>query len=636
MKYKSDSIKTLDAREHVRLRVGNYTGGNFDPTHLVKEIYYNSQDEHEIGNGNRITVTYDTINNIISVEDEGQGFPVGVLRDDGKTVLQAAADTLNTSGKFDGEVYNNNVTGLNGQGLKITNFLSEFLDIYTTDGCGKAESIHFENGEFVSRQYTNVSKKLHGTKITWKPDGTFFQNQECNVDELKKLFTECAALHQTLTIEFIVDNKKIEYHSEKGLEDLLNLLVDNNELLSNRFIISRQENNTVGSNRIDIALTYGSNYSEKIIPYVNAAITESGVHIYTLKSLLAKQINKYALDTGIIKKESDKFTASELSEGLTIVFNLKVCNVIYTGQAKEKVSNVDTSLLKQVMNEDFAAWMMNNPKDAKLIIDRALNARKAKEAAQNAKDRIRNAKNKGKKFISLPTKLVDAWSKTRGECELFITEGDSAANGLIAKRDGKTQAVFPIRGKIISCRKAAADKVYGNQEISNIVKALGLDVDKTTGKLIYNKKKLRYGKIIFATDADPDGYDIRLLLLNAFWWLCPELIENGHIYVAIPPLYRITDKNNNYIYLTDDAALSEYKKKHKGNFILNRMKGLGESSPDELAEYLLREKTRNVHQVISPCFEETDDLMEIFLGPKVELRREYLLKHYNDVEVDFN
>ena len=633
-KYSDESIKTLDAREHVRLRVGNYTGGNFDPTHLVKEIYYNSQDEHEIGNGNKIIITYNTSDNIFSIEDEGQGFPVGVIRSDGKTILQAAADTLNTSGKFDGDIYNNNVTGLNGQGLKITNFLSEYLDIYTTNGSGKAESIHFENGEFVSREYFNVDKSLHGTKITWKPDASFFQNSLSNIDELKKLFVECAALHPKLTIEFIVDDNKILYHSEHGLEDLLNSLVEGNELLQNRFVISRQENNAEGSNRVDIALTYSYNYSEKIIPYVNAAITESGAHISALKYLLVTQLNKYALTNNIIKKESDKLNASEISEGLVIVFNIKVNNVIYTGQAKEKVSNIDTSLLRQVINGDFAAWLINNPKDARLIIDRALTARKAKEAAQNAKDRIRNATNKGKKFISLPTKLVDAYSKDRSECELFITEGDSARNGLVAKRDGKTQAVFPIRGKILSCRKAAPDKVYANQEISNIVKALGLDIDKETGKLIYNIKKLRYGKIIFAADRDPDGYSIRMLLLNVFWWLCPELVENGHIYVAVPPLFRVTDKNNNYIYFKGEKELEKYKANHKGSFLINRMKGLGEMSPSELAECLLKNQTRNVQQIVSPSFKETDDMLEIFMGQKVDARRDYLLQHYNEVDID--
>jgi DNA gyrase subunit B len=262
-------------------------------------------------------------------------------------------------------------------------------------------------------------------------------------------------------------------------------------------------------------------------------------------------MNRYAEDNGFLKKNDAPLTSAELSEGLVVVFNLKVNSVKYDSQTKVRVVDVDKTLINNVINNDFVAWLANNPKDAKIIIDKALMARKAKEAAQNAKDRIRNATTKGKKFINLPTKLIDAYSKDRGECELLIAEGDSAANGLIAKRDGKTQAVFPIRGKVLSCRKATSDKVYANQEISNIVKAIGLDIDKNTGKLIYDAKKLRYGKIILAGDGDEDGANIRALLLNMFWWLCPELVMNGHIAVAYPPLFRITTKTNSYIYLKD-------------------------------------------------------------------------------------
>ena len=258
-----------------------------------------------------------------------------------------------------------------------------------------------------------------------------------------------------------------------------------------------------------------------------------------------------------------------------------------------------------------------------MILDRAILARKAKEAAQKAKDGIRNAKNTGKKFISLPTKLVDAWNKDRKECELYIVEGDSAANGLIAKRDGKTQAVFPIRGKILSCRKATMDKIYANQEISNIVKAIGLDINKTDGKLIYDPKKLRYGKIVLAADADQDGAHIRMLLINALWWLCPELILNNHIYAAYPPLFKIT-KDGKYIYIKDNAELEKYKKSTKGNYNVNRLKGLGEMDPAELAECLLKEKTRNIIPLESKDFNITDNLLELILGNDVESRRSYL------------
>ena len=621
--YTKDSIITLNPRDFTRLRPSTYLGSNEYSTQLVREVFSNALDEHLIGHGDMITVSIN--GSTYSVEDEGQGFPVNVVKGD-RTILQAAFDTLNTSGKYDNDgVYRGTSLGLNGIGSKLTNFLSKWLTVLTWNN-GQFEKIIFKDGIFESRHIGEINHK-NGTCVSWEPDPQFFQNPEANVSDLRKLFEDISGLCPQLTIKFIVNGKEEIFHADNGINDLLDRKAKDKELLLNRFNMRKEADGQM----FDIAMTYTSDYSDSVTAYVNYGLTESGVHISILKSLMTYQINKYAQDNNLLGKKDDKLTSAELSEGQTIVFNMKAKDVKYDSQTKIRVVDLDTSIMKQAINGDFAAWLINNPKDAKLIVDRALNARKAKEAAQNAKDRIRNATNKGKKFISLPTKLVDAYSKDRSECELFITEGDSAANGLIAKRDGKTQAVFPIRGKILSCRKASPDKVYANQEISNIVKALGLDIDKETGKLIYNDKKLRYNKIIFATDADSDGFDIRLLLLNAFWWLCPELIENGHIYVAIPPLYRITDKNNNYIYLTDDAELDAYKKKHKQNtYLINRNKGLGEMDPKELATCILTPTTRVIERLISPSFNETDDMLEMFMGSDVKPRRDYLLQHYND------
>jgi len=621
--YTKDSIVSLNPRDFTRLRPSTYLGSNEYSTQLVKEVFSNALDEFVIGHGSKITVEINTNDNSYRVEDEGQGFPINVKKGD-RTILQAAFDTLNTSGKYsDDGVYSGTSLGVNGIGSKLTNYLSKYLEVVSWNN-GEFEHIRFEDGLFKWRQ-TGNSEHVNGTVVCWQPDPQFFQNAEANINDLKKLFQDMVALCPGLVIDLHIDNNTEVFHAPEGLCVLLDAKCKDNELLSNRFVLKKEVNDSM----FDIALTYTSDYSDSVTAYVNYGLTESGSHISILKSLLTNQINKYAQDNEILKKKDDKLTSAELSEGLTIVFNMKAKDVKYDSQTKIRVVDLDTSLMKQVINGDFAAWLINNPKDAKLIIDRALTARKAREAAQNAKDKIRGAKVKGKKFISLPTKLVDAYSKDRSECELYITEGDSAANGLIAKRDGKTQAVFPIRGKILSCRKAPIEKIYANQEIANIVKALGLDIEKETGKLIYNDKKLRYGKIIFATDADPDGYDIRLLLLNALWWLCPELIERGHVYTAVPPLYRITDRNNNYIYLTGDKELADYKRTHKANsYAVNRNKGLGEQSPDELAKCLLNPSTRNIQQIISSDFEATDNMLEMAMGTDVKVRRDYLLANY--------
>lgn len=620
-KYKDDSIISLNGRDFTRLRPATYLGSNEYSTQLLREVFSNALDEHIIGHGNKITVSVFQKSNTYIVEDEGQGFPINVEREDGETVLQAAFDVINTSGKYDDEgVYNGASLGLNGIGSKLTNFLSKDLKVISSNG-KQTECIYFEDGIFKSRRLYD-SNGTSGTTVEWTPDPQFFQDPHVNLNDVRKLFTEISALCPKLTIELKVDDKSEIFHSENGIQDLVDKKVSDKEILSNRFYFKKETEDGL----FDIALTYTSDYSDTVIPYVNYGLTESGIHINTVKSLLTKQLNKYATDIGIIKKESDEFGSNELSEGLFIVFNIKSKNVKYDSQTKTRVVDLDRSLIRQVINNDFPLWLKQNPKEAKMILDRANLARKAREAAQKAKDGIRNAKSTGKKFISLPTKLVDAWSKDRKECELYICEGDSASNGLIAKRDGKTQAVFPIRGKILSCRKASMDKIYANQEISNIVKAIGLDINKEDGKLIYDSKKLRYGKIILAADGDPDGANIRSLLVNMFWWLCPELVEKGHLYIAEPPLFRITTKKNEYIYCKDSKALEDYKKSHKKeSFLINRNKGLGEQSPNELSYCLLKPDTRNVVQLNVKSIDDTENLLECFFGNNVESRRDYLL-----------
>ena len=272
---------------------------------------------------------------------------------------------------------------------------------------------------------------------------------------------------------------------------------------------------------------------------------------------------------------------------------------------------------------------MQNEKDVKTLADKALNARKAREAAKKAKDAVRDVgATKKNKLLNLPTKLVDAWSKSRDKCELLICEGDSAANGLVKARNSEFQAIFPIRGKIINFYKATDERAFSNQEAVNIIKAIGLELDQKTKKLIFDEHKLRYGKIILATDADPDGQAIKNLLLTYFWSICPELVVNGYIYCAIPPLFRITTKKNEYIFLRDASALEEYKKKHnKESFLINRNKGLGEQDASELKECLLEPSTRNVQQIIVDDYEKADDLFNIFMGTAVEQRRDWILTY---------
>jgi len=627
--YKEDSIISLDPREFTRLRPSTYLGSNEYSTQLVKECFANALDEHNIGHGDQIIILIDTKTNTYSVQDFGQGFPINSLREDKKTVLEAAFSVLNTSGKYDDSkdgVYSGSSLGVNGIGSKLITFLSLKTEVISYNSKGEFEYVLFKDGIFKERKTGTDLFSMSGTIVTWTPDPQFFQNKEANISDLKKLFEDISALCPNLTIKLVIDKEQTIFHTKAGIQDFVDKKVNSKEILSNRFICRKEQENLL----VDLCMTYTADYSDNTTAYVNYGLTESGVHISTVRAGMTRQINKYAADNGLLKKQ-DPLTQTELNEGLFLVFNIKATNVKYDSQTKTKVVDLDKTLINSVINNEFVDWLNQNPKDAKAIIDKALVARRAKDAAQKAKDGIRNAGTKGKKFISLPTKLVDAYSKNREECSLYICEGDSAAANLITKRDGKTQAVFPIRGKILSCRKATLDKIYSNQEVANICKAIGLDIDKSTGKLIYDVKKLRYNQIILACDGDIDGKNIRSLLINMFWEICKELVINGHICIALPPLFKITTSKNEYLFLQDEKALAVYKKKHsKEKYLVQRAKGLGECSADEIKYCLLDPATRNVQQIIVKDENCADNLLECFFGNDISIRRKFLLDHYNE------
>lgn len=496
--YKDDSIRSVDARTFTRMRAGVYCGSTEYSTQLMRELYANALDEHNIGNGNKIIIKIDTKNNIYTVIDEAQGFPVGVKRPDGETVLQASFDVLNTSGKYDSDgVYGASALGLNGIGGKLTNFLSNYLIVSSTNRTGKEEKIWFKDGIFEKREYLDVDKEKHGTTVEYQPDPQFFQHPEVNITEIKKLFEDISALCPELYTELYIDDKLTEFHSANGIADLVDKKVGDKEIIDTRFKARRVKDD----NLFDICLTYTSDYSESITSYVNYGLTESGVHLQTLRSALTRELNKYANDNNLLKKNDNNLSGTELSEGLVIVCNLKANGVQYDSQSKVRVVDIDRSLITSTIGEDFALWLTNNPKDAKVIIERALAARRAREAAQKARDAARNTTTRKNSTLNLPTKLVDAWGKDRKKCELMISEGDSAAGGLVGARDSETQAIFPIRGKILNLFKNTSEKAFANQEVNNIIKALGLALDPKTHKLTYDINKLRYGKIILCCDA---------------------------------------------------------------------------------------------------------------------------------------
>lgn len=562
--YTKDSIQSLSPLEFVRLRPSVYCGSIEYSTQLLVELFANSTDEFQIGNAHNIIIN-SFPNYTYELSDDGQGILPNILREDGKTIFEAVLGQLNTSGKYNSDgVYEGNVNGVNGIGLKLVTFLSHWVEGLTWRD-GKYERIWFKEGQFEKRETGKWTEKSnpHGTKIIWQPNEKFFVHPEVEDSRVKELIQSTVCLCQGLTVKF--NNET--YFSSNGIDDLID---SKNEILKNRLRIKYQN----GKHKLDLSLTYTNSYSSSIVSYVNTGFTTSGPHITQIKTILTREINRFFREKKWLKEKDDNLSGDDCQEGLKLVFHLITTDIGYDGQLKDRIVKIDMSPFTSIITDELRNWLTQNEKEIKVIADKALNARKAREAARKAKEAVRQPKEKKRQFLNLPTKLVDCWGKDRSKCELVISEGDSAASGLVEGRNAEFVAVFPIRGKIISSYKNSSEKIFANQEVVNLIKALGLELDPKTSKLIYDEKKLRYGKIMLAMDADSDGASIRNLLIEMFWWLCPEIIEHGHLYTTMPPLFRITTKKNEYIFLKDNNALEEYKKAHQGeDYLVNRNKG---------------------------------------------------------------
>jgi DNA gyrase subunit B len=626
--YKEDSIESLSPREHVRLRPGMYAGDTSDATQLAIEILGNAIDEYNIGHGNTIDVIVNKT--LVSIMDQGQGFPINVMREDGETVLQASFDVINTSGKYrDDGVYEGTAIGLNGIGSKLTNFLSHNLSVVSWNAKGEYEMIHFSEGEFVTRE-TGKENHHSGTLVTFSPSEEFFDSPQVNQKKLLNFCEDITCLCPGLTINF----NGTDIKHENGIQDLLKKHLGKEiEIINNPLIIQEKKDKQA----ISLAMSYTTRGSSTIVPYVNCGLTSAGPHITSIKSTITRILNKWAKEQNILKAKDKNLDGASLQEGMILVANITAEGVSYDAQVKSTITKIDTSFISSTLGEQLEIWLDNNIEDGKNIIEKALVARKAAEAAKKARERVKAkaATPVKAKAIQLPTTLTDCWSKNRSQCELFVCEGKSAAAGLVAGRDSETQAIYGVRGKMLSVLKTAASNIYKNQEINNLVQALGLDVDEKTCKLVYDEKKLRYGKIIAAADADFDGFAIENLLFNILWYMCPELITNGHVYSAVPPLFRVTTKKNEYVYLRDAEALAAYQKEHGAQVqSIGRLKGLGEQDSDELSYCLLDPETRNVLQLKVEDYGKTDKMFQDLYGKRVEPRVQFLAQHLEEARVD--
>lgn len=627
--YDEKSIESLSPLEFTRLRPGVYVGSTEYSTQLLIEIVSNAVDEFKAGHGNKIIVTIKNDNTII-VEDNGQGFIPNAKRDDGKTVLEASFSVLNTSGKYsDDGVYEGTALGLNGIGSKLTTYLSHWLEVITHRD-GKYEHIWFKEGIFDKRDTGawNNKNSPSGTLVQWQPNEEFFTHPEVDMPVIINLFKVIACLCPGLTIELNREAQpQIIFASKNGLMDLVDEAVKGKEILKNRLNFNFSD----GKNKLDLVLTYTNAYSATIVPYVNTGLTDSGPHITQIKTILTREMNKFFREKGWLKDKDENLTGEDCQEGMYIAFNVTAPGVAYDAQTKSRVVKLDMKPFTAAIAEELQYWFAANEKDIKGIADKALNARKAREAARKARDTARGVKAKKetglKAKMQISNKFIDCTNKNPKNRNLLLVEGLSAGASAVEARNPKTDCIYMLRGKIVSPLKTAIDKILANQEMSDIVRVIGAGFDSS-----FDVNKMNFDKIVITSDADSDGADIELLLITFFYTYMRPLVEAGKLYRAVTPLYIIRQKGKEYYCYSEDE-LTEWKNSHSGSYDLLRAKGLGELNPEDLQKVcFMNERYKRIS--ISDA-EKTTELLNILMGSAVEPRKQYIYDNANELGFNF-
>lgn len=627
--YDEKSIESLSPLEFTRLRPGVYVGSTEYSTQLLIEIVSNAVDEFKAGHGNKINVTIKKDNTII-VEDNGQGFIPNAKRDDGKTVLEASFSVLNTSGKYsDDGVYEGTALGLNGIGSKLTTYLSHWLEVISHRD-GKYEHIWFKEGVFEKRECGAWDNKNYpsGTLVQWQPSEEFFTHPEVDMNTMLNLFKVIACLCPGLTIELNVEGKpQVIFSSKNGLMDLVDEAVQGKEILKNRLNFNFSDN----KNKLDLVLTYTNSYSATIVPYVNTGLTDSGPHITQVKTILTREMNKFFREKGWLKDKDENLTGEDCQEGVYIAFNVTAPGVAYDAQTKSRVVKLDMKPFASAIAEELQYWLAANEKDVKKIADKALNARKAREAARKARDAARGVKGKKetglKAKMQISNKFIDCTNKNPKNRNLLVVEGLSAGASAVEARNPKTDCIYMLRGKIVSPLKTAVEKILANQEMSDIVRVIGAGFGSS-----FDVNKMNFDKVVITSDADSDGADIELLLITFFYTYMRPLVEAGKLYRAVTPLYIIRHKGNEYYCYTEDE-LTEWKNTHTGSYDLLRAKGLGELNPEDLQKVcFMNERYKRIS--ISDA-EKTTELLNILMGSAVEPRKQYIYDNANELGFNF-
>ena len=627
-KYGADQIQVLEGLEAVRKRPGMYIGSVSvrGLHHLVYEIVDNAVDEALAGYCTNINITIEP-GNIICVEDNGRGIPVDIHPKTGLSAAETVYTVLHAGGKFGGDSGYKVSGGLHGVGSSVVNALSEWTEV-TIQRDGGIYQMKFEKGKTVMPLTKIGTSDKTGTKVRFFADGSIFETLEYEYEVLENRFREMAFLTKGLRIN-VQDTrgeqvKKAEFCFEGGLVSFVEYLNNGKEKLHTTPIYIEKN----GEVPVEIAIQYTSAYSENIYTFVNNINTvEVGTHLEGFKRGLTKVFNDYAKSHNILKEKDNNLTGDDIREGITAVISVKVKEPQFEGQTKTKLGNSEvTGIVVSMMNEALSAFLEENPAVAKAILEKCISASRAREAARKARELVR--KKSSLETSTLPGKLADCSSKNADECEVFIVEGDSAGGSAKQGRDRKFQAILPLWGKMLNVEKSRADKIYGNDKLNPVIVAVGAGIGAD-----FDITKIRYGKVIIMADADVDGAHIRTLLLTFFFRYMRPLIENGNVYLAQPPLYKLSKKGMKDIYCyTDDDLTNAYKElEEKGiqrdQLGLQRYKGLGEMNPEQLWETTMNPETRILIKVKLDDAIEADKTFNMLMGDEVGPRRDFIIEN---------
>ncbi len=633
--YDASSITVLEGLEAVRKRPGMYIGSVTTKglNHLIYEIVDNSVDEHLAGYCSTITVTLEA-DGSATISDNGRGIPVG-MHEKGISAERLVFTTLHAGGKFDNSAYKTS-GGLHGVGSSVVNALSNWLTVTVKDG-KQIYQDKYERGiptiDLIEGLLPVIGKTREtGTTIQFLPDDTIFDKTRFKEDDIKSRLHETAYLNPQLTIIFEDKRKetpeRIEFHEPDGINGFIKDINKGSEAVHDCVYIKGESEGIM----VEVAFQYVNEFHENVLGFCNNIYnSEGGTHLTGFKTVFTNVINTYARELNILKEKDANFTGADVRNGMTAVVSIKHPDPRFEGQTKTKLDNQDaTKAVSKVVGEELVHFLDRNLETLKSIISCAEKAAKIRKTEEKART---NMLTKPKFSFDSNGKLANCISKDASKCEIFIVEGDSAGGSAKMARNREFQAILPIRGKILNVEKASIDKVLANAEIKTMINAFGCGFSEGYGN-DFDITKLRYDKIIIMADADVDGEHISTLLLTLFYRFMPELIFEGHVYLAMPPLYKAMPAKGKEEYLYDDKALEKYRKTHKGSFTLQRYKGLGEMDATQLWETTLDPETRLLKQVEIEDARMASEVTELLMGTEVAPRKAFIYEHATDAQLD--